>query len=92
MGFVKPDSALVRVAEVVLAHHSAVEDDGLCGSCGQTTPCPPARHANEVRLAAGLTGPVSNERPFPDLGTVPRIALNKPARFEPIAAEPPSIS
>ena len=51
--YVKPDSALVRAADDLLSRHSA-QPGGLCPSCGQLSPCPSARHAVEVRRAAGL--------------------------------------
>ena len=51
--YVKPDSALVRAADDLLSRHTA-QPGGVCPSCGQLSPCPSARHAVEVRRAAGL--------------------------------------
>jgi hypothetical protein len=52
--YVKPDSALVQAADDLLSRHTA-QPGGVCPSCGQLSPCPSARHAVEVRRAAGLS-------------------------------------
>jgi hypothetical protein len=63
VGYVKPDSALVRAADDLLSRHSA-QPGGVCPSCGQLSPCPSARHAVEVRRAAGLPDvPAPGTRP-----------------------------
>jgi hypothetical protein len=55
--FVKPDSALVQVADDLLSRHTAPEPGGDCAACGQPSPCASARHAYEVYRAAGLPEP-----------------------------------
>jgi hypothetical protein len=56
-GYVRTDSALLRTADDLLARHTS-DSSGMCTSCGQFSPCASARHAEEVRRAAGLAGPV----------------------------------
>lgn len=53
MGYVKPDSALVRAATDLLGRHAA-QPGGACAACDDMSPCASARHAIEVRRAAGL--------------------------------------
>jgi hypothetical protein len=51
-----PDSVFVRTATEVLLAHRATPGATICPACGADLPCPPARNAFEVRLAAGLPG------------------------------------
>jgi hypothetical protein len=66
-GFVRTDSALLRAADDLLNRHVG-ESGGMCSSCGQMVPCASARHAQEVRRAAGLAGPVPSMGPPVQLG------------------------
>jgi hypothetical protein len=67
--YVKPDSALVRAADDLLTRHTG-QPGAVCASCGQPSPCASARHAAEVRLAAGL----ADSRPAVTLGKDPAAA------------------
>ena len=59
--FVRPDSALVQAADALLDRHVANPEGTGCMACLLPSPCPPARNAVEIRLAAGLAA----QRPAP---------------------------
>lgn len=63
MGYVKPDSALVRAATDLISRHTA-QPGGVCAACDQLSPCASARHAIEVRRAAGLPDAISASDPL----------------------------
>jgi hypothetical protein len=63
VGYVKPDSALVRAATDLISRHTA-QPGGVCAACGELSPCASARHAIEVRRAAGLPDAVSASDPL----------------------------
>lgn len=63
MGYVKPDSALVRAATDLLSRHAA-QPGGVCAACEEMSPCASARHAIEVRRAAGLPDAISASDPL----------------------------
>src|SRR5687767_6401469 len=63
VGYVKPDSALVRAANDLLSRHAA-QPGGGCAACDEMSPCGSARHAIEVRRAAGLPDAISASDPL----------------------------
>jgi hypothetical protein len=63
VGYVKPDSALVRAATDLLSRHAA-QPGGVCAACDGMSPCASARHAIEVRRAAGLPDAISASDPL----------------------------
>lgn len=63
MGYIKRDSALARAATDLLGRHAG-QAGGTCASCGDTSPCASARHAIEVRRAAGLPDTISASDPL----------------------------
>ena len=85
MGYVKPESALVQVADDLLAKHVATQPGGPCVSCGQMSPCGSARNAAEVRRAAGLpptpnapvSAPPTNAGSFANSSPSRRLTLEK---------------
>jgi hypothetical protein len=81
MAYVKPESALVQAADALLSRHTAGRE-GACASCGQPHPCSTARHAAEVRAAAGLAEAISGS--FAQVtgspgGGRPAVELSKPS-------------
>ena len=63
MGYIKPDSALARAATDLLSRHTG-QAGGTCPSCDEVSPCASARHAIEVRRAAGLSDTISASDPL----------------------------
>jgi hypothetical protein len=63
VGYIKPDSALARAATDLLSRHTG-QAGGTCSSCGEMSPCASARHAIEVRRAAGLSDTISASDPL----------------------------
>jgi hypothetical protein len=70
VGYIKPDSALARAATDLLSRHAG-QAGGICPSCDQMSPCPSARHAIEVRRAAGLPDTISASDPLVSGGADP---------------------
>jgi hypothetical protein len=70
VGYIKPDSALARAATDLLSRHAG-QAGGACPSCGETSPCASARHAIEVRRAAGLPDTISASDPLIDASADP---------------------
>jgi len=81
MAYVKPESALVQAADALLNRHAA-GPEGTCASCGNPHPCTTARHAAEVRAAAGLAETIGGS--FAQVtgtpgGSRPAVELSKPS-------------
>lgn len=99
MGYIKPDSALVRAATDLVSRHSG-QAGGTCAACGEASPCASARHAIEVRRAAGLPDAISRTDPLTsppvgggaDLlsGSFGSTFAGNPAFGEPAAPQPPA--
>jgi hypothetical protein len=80
VGYIKPDSALVRAATDLLSRHAG-QAGGACASCGETSPCASARHAVEVRRAAGLPDTISASDPLVSDGADALSAPIAPSSF-----------
>lgn len=78
VGYIKPDSALARAATDLLGRHTG-QAGGTCPSCGETSPCASARHAIEVRRAAGLSDTVSTSEALPAADPLGSSALTAPS-------------